>query len=62
MVFPLLLTSGKFWSEGQNFGLVEIKGYYVKEYIKGAEKFGKKIKNLFLPPMRHIHPGTQVQF
>ena len=30
-------------------------------YIKGAEKFGKKFKK-FLPPMRSICLGTQVQF
>ena len=32
--------------------------YYILLYMKGAEKFGK---NLFLPPMRGSHPGTQVQ-
>ena len=31
-------------------------------YMKGAEKLKKIVCGVFVPPMRGIRPGTQVQF
>ena len=35
---------------------------YILLYMKGAKKLKKFVCGIFLPPMRGIHPGTQVQF